>query len=468
MSWRKELADLRSPLAASQTLGISEAFNLNITQKYGAGDYLYYFGGIDDVWLGLWGIIRVHRRYKKHLQPLCQGKGMIQPLPPCPSKDDVVRRYEVVAVQKKLIYNKYGDHDPDGLVFVPLEDVDNVLAGKCMPKPLILRANAGDWIEVILHNAWDPEHPIPYFSYPTVPLDMEYVPSMRVSLNPQFLQYDPVCDSGINVGYNEMEQTVGVGESKRYLWHADKEYGACLIQSFGDMRNHRYHGLFGAVIVEPPGAEWYRNFTRKKDSFAEQAVITAPGVENFREYVLFIQNGIRLLDVKGNLIQTAAGDDGVPVDAEDTGEKGYNYRSERFANRLAKDSRVWKVFSSNVHGDPATPVWKAYSGDRVIFRTMMPADKPRNTSITIHDHLWREQQRDPFSRIIPLQGGVSIGNKFHIELQDGAGCPGDYLYRSGSLAWDVESGMWGIFRVVKQTFGCRCKGMCRKIRDCFR
>lgn len=468
MSWRKEPADARSPLAASQTLGVSEAFNLNVTQKYGAGDYLYYFGGIDDAWLGLWGILRVHRRYRKHLQPLCQGKGMIQPLLPCPAKDDVVRRYEVVAVQKKLIYNRYGDHDPDGLVFVPLEDVDNVLSGKCMPKPLILRANAGDWIEVTLHNAWNPEQPIPYFSYPTVPLDKEYTPSMRASLNPQFLQYDPVRDSGINVGYNEMEQTVGVGESKRYLWHADREYGACIIQSFGDMRNHRYHGLFGAVIVEPPGAQWYRNFTRKKDSFAEQAVITAPGVENFREYVLFIQNGIRLLDEEGNLIQTAAGDDGEPVDAEDTGEKGYNYRSERFANRLALDPRVWKVFSSKVHGDPATPVWKAYSGDRVIFRTMMPADKPRNTSITVHDHIWREQQRDPFSRMIPLQGGVSIGNKFDIELLGGAGCPGDYLYRSGSFAWDVESGMWGIFRVMKQTLGCRCKGMCRKIRDCFR
>lgn len=465
MSWRKEPADARSPLAASQTLGVSEAFNLNVTQKYGAGDYLYYFGGIDDAWLGLWGILRVHRRYRKHLQPLCQGKGMIQPLLPCPSKDDVVRRYEVVAVQKKLIYNRYGDHDPDGLVFVPLEDVDNVLSGKCMPKPLILRANAGDWIEVTLHNAWNPEQPIPYFSYPTVPLDKEYTPSMRASLNPQFLQYDPVRDSGINVGYNEMEQTVGVGESKRYLWHADREYGACIIQSFGDMRNHRYHGLFGAVIVEPPGAQWYRNFTRKKDSFAEQAVITAPGVENFREYVLFIQNGIRLLDEEGNLIQTALEDNGEPVDPEDAGEKGYNYRSERFANRLAKDPRTWKVFSSKVHGDPATPVWKAYSGDRVIFRTMMPADKPRNTSITVHDHIWREQQRDPFSRMIPLQGGVSIGNKFDIELLGGAGCPGDYLYRSGSFAWDVESGMWGIFRVMKQTLGCRCKGIYRKIRE---
>ncbi len=416
MSWRKELADARSPLVASQTLGVSEAFNLNVTTKYGAGDYLYYFGGIDDAWLGLWGILRVHRRYRRHLQPLCQGKGMIQPLPPCPSKDDVVRRYEVVAIQKKLIYNRYGDHDPDGLLFVPKEDVEYVLSGKYMPKPLILRANAGDWIEVTLHNAWNPEQPVPYFSYPIVPLDKEYTPSMRVSLNPQFLQYDPACDSGINIGYNEREQTVGVGESKRYLWHADREYGACIIQSFGDMRNHRYHGLFGAVIVEPPGAEWYRNFTRKKDSFAEQAVITAPGVENFREYVLFIQNGIRLLDVKGNLIQTAAED----------------------------------------------------SGDRVVFRAMMPADKPRNTSLAIHDHLWREQQRDPFSRIIPIQGGISIGNKFDIELKDGAGCPGDYLYRSGSFAWDVESGMWGIFRVVKQSFGCKCKGIYSKIRGCFR
>lgn len=106
-------------------------------------------------------------------------------------------------------------------------------------------------------------------------------------------------------------------------------------------------------------------FHKKKGGFAEQAVITAPEVESFREYVLFIQNGIRLLDVKGNLVQTAAEDSGEPADPEDTGEKGYNY------------------------------------------------------------------------------------------------C-------SGSFAWDVESGMWGIFRVVKRTFGYKCKGMCRKIRDCFR
>lgn len=468
MSWQKEVADERSPLAASQTIGVSEAFNLNIKEPYQAGDYLYYFGGTDDVWLGLWGIIRVYDKYQNCLKPLCKGKDMILPLPPCPGKDDVVRRYEVAAVQTNLVYNRYGDHDPDGLIFVPLEDVDLVFAGKYTPRPLILRANVGDWLEVTLHNVWNPNHPIPYFEYPRVPLDLKHKPSNRVSLNPQFLQYDPVCDSGINVGYNNKEQTVGIGESKRYLWKADREYGACILQSFADMRNHRYHGLFGAVIVEPAGAQWYENFTKKKNPFAEQAVITAPGAESFREYVLFIQNGIRLLDAQGNLIQTAAADSEEPVDPEDTGEKGYNYRSERFANRLAKDARVWKVFSSKVHGDPATPVWKAYSGDRVIFRAMMPADKPRNVSLTIHGHLWREQPKDPLSREIPLQGGISVGNRFDMELKDGASCPGDYLYRSGSFGWDVESGMWGIFRVMKHSIRCKCKEMCGRLLRCMK
>lgn len=90
MSWQKEVVDEKSPLAASQTLGVSEAFNLNVKEPYQAGDYLYYFGGTDDVWLGLWGIIRAYDRYQECLKPLCKGKEMILPLPPCPGKDDVV------------------------------------------------------------------------------------------------------------------------------------------------------------------------------------------------------------------------------------------------------------------------------------------------------------------------------------------------------------------------------------------
>lgn len=65
LPWRKEITDPVSPLVQSQTIGISEAFNLRIDEPYGAGDYLYYSGGIDDLWLGLWGILRVHAAPRK-------------------------------------------------------------------------------------------------------------------------------------------------------------------------------------------------------------------------------------------------------------------------------------------------------------------------------------------------------------------------------------------------------------------
>lgn len=466
LSWKKELTNISSPDIASQTIGISEAFNIRITKQYRPGDYLYYFGGIDDAWLGLWGIIRAYGQTNKRLKPICKAKDSIIPLSPCPSKNSVIRRYEIAAIQRNIQYNNYGDHDPDGLIFVPLKEADHAAKADYKPKPLILRANAGDWVEITLHNLFDPEKPVQYFNYPRVPLDHEHKPSMRVSINPQFLNYDPVCDSGINVGYNNHEQTVGVGESKKYLWYADKEYGACTIQSFGDMRNHRYHGLFGVIIIEPAGAKWYKNFSLNRTIYDEEAVITAPGIESFRECVVVIQNGIRMLDKNNNLVETASENNGEAIDDEDTGEKGFNYRSERFANRLRKNSRISKIFSSRIHGDPATPIFRAYSGERVIFRTVMPADKPRNTGFCIHGHRWNKYPKDLQSGTIPLQGGISIGNTFNMELNNAASEPGDYLYRSGSFKWDVESGMWGIFRVLKQGIRCKCKNICKKAYKC--
>lgn len=399
----------------------------------------------------------------KRLRPLCKGKDQILPLPPCPGKDAVIRKYEIAAIQRKIPYNNHGDHDPDGLLFIPVKEVEKAQKENYCPHPLILRANAGEWIEVTLHNLFDPEKPIPYYDYPRVPLDFRHKPSMRVSINPQLLRYDPVNDSGINVGYNNKEQTVGPGESKKYLWYADQEYGACILQSFGDIRNHRYHGLFGAVMIEPAGAGWYGEDSFRENPYGQQAVIMAPGVESFRECVVMIQNGIRMLDRNGELIKTAVGDEEDTVDAEDTGEKGYNYRSERFANRLSKDRRISRVFSSRIHGDPATPIFYSYPCERVIFRTMMPADKPRNVGFCIHDHEWKEVLDGPSSDIRALQGGISIGNTFNMELKDGAFCPGDYLYRSGSLKWDVESGMWGIFLVMKKGIRYKCKKTCRKV-----
>lgn len=204
------------------------------------------------MWLGLWGIIRAHGMPRPDLKPLCG----IRPIAATrfPPPDAVVRKFEIAAVQKDLCYNRYGDHDPEGLLFVPLEQAEEVRRGRRKPIPLILRVNAGDWVEVTLHNLFDPNVPIRWNAYPSVPLNTPFIPGNRVSLNPRFLKYDPVVSPGVNVGWNPAEQTAGPGERVKYLWHADREYGTCLLTSFGDLRNHRHHGLFGAVIVEPAGA----------------------------------------------------------------------------------------------------------------------------------------------------------------------------------------------------------------------
>lgn len=466
LSWRKEIDDPKSPIVQEQTLGLSEAFNLRIDEDYDAGDYLYYYGGIDDVWLGLWGIIRVYDRLRDDLPPLCREQQIPPRQPKAPPPGATVRRFEISAIQKDLLYNRYGDHDPDGLLFVPSAQVNDVLCGRQEPIPLILRANAGDWIEVILHNQFDPNRPIQQDLYPSVPIELLHTPSNRVSLNPQFLRYDPVASSGVNVGFNPIEQTAGPGECIRYLWHADKEYGASMLTSFGDLRNHRHHGLFGAIIIEPAQSDFIGDSGPACEQYLEQSVISAPGAQPFREFVLFAHNGIRLLDKDGTIIKTTEqGEEeeghGAP-DHEDTGEKGYNYRSERFFNRLKRLPVIHKVFDSKVHGDPATPVFQAYPGERVILRYIMPADKPRNISFTLHGHQWRAQPDDPFTRIISIQGAVSVGNVFNIELENGASLqPGDYLYRSGSLKWDIESGMWGILRIIGHN-NCTYQNTCRK------
>lgn len=126
------------------------------------------------------------------------------PQPLTPPKGAVVRKFELAAIQADIQYNRYGDHDPEGLLFVPFADVEKNRCGCGGYKPLILRANAGDWIEITLHNMLDPKNPVRYNAYPSVPLDFPYTPSNRVSLNPQFLKYHPVYSSGINVGFNDV------------------------------------------------------------------------------------------------------------------------------------------------------------------------------------------------------------------------------------------------------------------------
>lgn len=476
MRFRKEIKDELSPIINSQTLGISEAFNFEIDEDYKKGDYLYYFGGMDDLWLGLWGLIRVYDKLNDCLIPLSDRKRPKEdkcccskheridkcsevPKPKCvkfvcKKKNKKVKKFDIVAIQKDIVYNKYGDHDPNGLMFVRAEDEEAILCGEIEPKPLILRANAGDLIEVKLTNHLFEK--VPESKFPEVPVQTDYPASNRVSLHANLLKYDVLTSDGTTVGYNP-DQTIGVGETITYKWYADEELGACLLTGFADIMNHRKHGLFGAIIIEPPESKYLCNECGIETEKGDEELIVSNPEETFREMVIFMQNGLALYNKDGELIDLIEEGheehegEAEEFDTEDQGQKAFNYRSERYENRLEKNKDLTKVMDSCVHGDPATPLFKAYTGDNVKIRLIMPADKPRNIGFVIHGHSWRQQDKDPLSPIVSTAGAISVGNVFNYTIYGGTNkLPGDYCYRSGSFRWDVEQGMWGILRLYDE------------------
>ncbi|MBU5219898.1 multicopper oxidase domain-containing protein [Bacillus albus] len=475
-SWRKNRPDLESEFTQQQILGISEVFTAEFAIE-GDGDFdmLYNYGGIDDIWLGAWGILRTFKERVSHLFPLPdrpQPPKRTKPLPkptgenpppatdpgePC-SPNAPVRKFEVVAFQTKIKYNKAGDNDPFGIIFALKEDVENIQSGKINPQPLILRANTGECIEITLHNQLtEPFHNEgELHGYPEVPdEDIIFTPSRRISLHAQMVAYDVLGSDGATVGFNP-DQTVAPGESITYRWFIDRNIGSCNLWDMADLRSHRHHGAFGMLITEQVGSVHLDPIKLTPIKTGNQAVISHPLFPDFREFILLMHDGVRLVDKNGKLII-----DPEPIfiepeeeleDPEDQGSRGFNYRSERIIHRLMKNPDVSKVFSSKIHGEPATPIFLAHVNDPVIFRYIFPSDKPRAHVFTLHGHSWLRNENNLNSIFTAVQGENSVGSRANLVIAHGAGGlngrPGDYMYRSGNIRWDIELGMWGILRVL--------------------
>jgi len=206
-----------------------EIKRITITGKYSPGDYLYYFNGNNAVKSGMWGIFRVYREQKKHLGLLSKT---VEYMPPVyPPVNAIIKRYEIAAVD--AVYK-----EKPRIKFINKKQLDsrcyNLFHRKYHGKykALMLKADAGEWIEVILYNR----------------LGKRYLQSMRVSLIPQSLKYDPEYNYGINAGYNKMEQTAAPGESRRYIWYAEKPCN-CILQSFNCIYSQE-DGAYGILAVK--------------------------------------------------------------------------------------------------------------------------------------------------------------------------------------------------------------------------
>ncbi|WP_096153918.1 copper oxidase [Bacillus sp. FJAT-45066] len=478
LRWKAERPDQETSFKAQQHIGISESFTIE-TYASRHGDYLWTFETEEDLWNGLWGLIRAHKEEVDCLIPLPDrappSKRTVplpEPtcLPPAPVKEvpspgpvnAPIKKFDIVAFHVKIPYSKWGEHDPFGIVFSLAEDVESIKKGKKPIEPLVIRANQGDVVVIKLTNKLEKgrfPYPDGVWKYPPVKEQAFYPPSLRISLHAQLIDYDVKTSAGETVGFNP-DQTVGIGETITYKWYVDLQVGACGMWDMADIRNHRSLGTFGTFIAEPKGTAYLHPKDETEVRTGSNVILRNPFLPDMREFVLMMYDGARLLDKNGKLIFDPV--DGVLggvdpdeladlLDTYDNGSRGFNYRTERLINRLNAVPSLKDLFSSKVHGDPSTPLFEAYPGDPMIVRLVNPSERRRAHTFHIHGHYWKTDDKDLTAQTKSFEGEIVAGYATNLKIHYGAGgylrLPGDYMYRSGNIRWDIEQGMWGILRV---------------------
>lgn len=537
VKWLSQPHSANSGYNSAQPIGISEHFEFDVkvtapSQRV-ATDYLYQSTATDNLWDGQWGLLRAYpadkdestlARLPNNLKGRRPTLGAQQAV--CP-RDAQELLFEVTArfardllPQKALVYNEhFALQDANAIIFYLNEEEAALRSGTKQPEPLILRAAAGDCVKVTLYNRLGetldgPEHPSSW-SYNTLPQITEDFNfnqvrmSRNVSLHPQLVAVKTWKDDGAFVGINEDSNAKpctgntpqACNEARNYTWYAGDlsydsngrqlstpiEFGAIPLRDMADVIKHPSHGAIGALVIEPAGVDVTRDVKTdcqlKPDKAclnAAATVFTPDGKPIFREFVVLYQNDISLQQFGQPVPNLRNGDD-----AEDSGQKGFNYRTEPLWARLgaspaddfeSMQERDWtNVFSSrSSHAacaadpkngkfcDPATPIFEVEAGTPVRVRVVHPGGHPRNHAFTLFGHDWIMNPwtkgstemgwNAESSNRVGTIGSIGPGRHVNI-LTTAGGCnkvPGDYLYRTQE-GFALAGGQWGLMRVTPQT-----------------
>lgn len=211
---------------------------------------------------------------------------------------------EVVALDQVICYNRFGSHNPYGMMYALKSDViaddggSELRAGHVhlrpglRPRPLVLRLNPGDTLHVHFTNLIHPDAAKRYSDIDSLSSEcpewsnynkladqknLPSIPSKTAAVGAKTDDNAPKTRTAsmIVAGLTSIrdpknpEQSTGLtpvdpDQSTDYYWQADQE-GAHLLFSHGAPAGGEgdggslVHGLFGAVIVEPRGSRWYRS-----------------------------------------------------------------------------------------------------------------------------------------------------------------------------------------------------------------
>ena len=448
LKWLQEFANVNSGWRNTQHMGIDEQFQLRTpvipdrNQNGDTADYLYSVSSSTMAyWSGTWGLLRNYKTRQPDLVELPDNPIGLGPvvdnradfltegfLGACP-RNARRRVFEISAVRaadvlptilpgavdpevspegRTLIYNSrptsllgFGEeparqgplHDPTALLYVHDSDLDPAtgkLRAGAPIEPLIMRARAGECIEVRLTNrlpaplleeaaldnglpdlnGWNEVVPIfdkgeansvfgPVESKVTFNLN-DVKPSRHVGIHPQLVEYDVTRSDGANVGLNPF-QTAAPGETVRYQWYAgdvrlvNRRLVATPVEFGGvglipaDKIEQVNKGLVGAMVILPANASWQDNYdlskagtlpageriTRDTASVRAAAGRRARGRGNvFRDFVAVLHSSLQLRYAENAPVPGVEAEGRVSEDVEDSGQKGVNYRSEPLWFRL--------------------------------------------------------------------------------------------------------------------------------------
>ncbi len=482
-----------------------------------AADYLYTVdAALEGYWNGAWGIMRNYTQLQANLFPLPNNprpvavRNTLQFSGVCPQQA-VQRNFEVVAALANdilpnplgltigqagsegkhvgaplnpnggtLVFNsrptsipaatvtnadgnpitiggKSGPlHDPTAILYVRKADLDpstGKLRAGVPVEPLVLRAAAGDCINVTLENRLPvamPDLPNYLLHAPIVVRDRFNPqgttnfnnnlmrPSAHVGLHPQLLAMDISRADGMNVGINPVQTvapragTTGQFPTRTYQYYAGDlqregrpipgqgnnanrnvdnmiatpiEFGGFSLMP-ADLLKQPQKGLTGAMVVHPLGATWTEDVAMRA-----AATVQAPGQPAFRDFMVQWQKGLNMRWADGTPVENMATEGfGVPADPKDNSGMALNYKSEPLWYRFGKAPDApfghaggagWAAVP-NAHmaysnaltgGDPQTPILRTTAGQPFRIHVAQASGGSRGGTFGLHGHVW---QRDPY------------------------------------------------------------------------
>lgn len=238
---------------------------------------------------------------------------------PVPTALQRVIHADVVALDQTLQFNRFGSHDPYGMIYALRRDVVSNRSGGELspgqvkmrsdkrPRPLVLRANEGDILEVTFTNLLNPNQPglavadngTEVEGQPITQADIERLDANNpcAARNPGSADapktrcasialsgLTPIGDAqdGLVTGL----QGIPPGQTITYRWKVERQ-GSYLFSSLSAPSGGQgdggslVHGLFGSLNVEAKDSRWYRSAVSEQDFKLAQAQAQAPAVLDY-------------------------------------------------------------------------------------------------------------------------------------------------------------------------------------------